>query len=223
MQRFASTVGMWLFGTFWATIFSTCTPCVADSLYLETGPTWRAIGPAGTTLGSNINSVGLSWEAGNVGWNSNTAYDDSNTAGWTSPNLVHTDVDTNAIWLGQGNSASPSPVYFRHEFQIQGIPTAGSMYVGVDDDAQVWINGVQVFNDTNGLVTIVNGIDVSSSLVQGTNLIAIKGYNRQGDATMIATLNIAYSSVPEPNTAILAAFGLAGMVGIGWRRASRPL
>lgn len=192
--------------------------CQGASFNITTDATnWRAIGPAGTTLGSNIGSVGLAWESTNVGWNTSVAYDDSNAAGWTNPNLVHTDVSTNNIWPGDGHSGSPSPAYFRREFNIGGIPSAGSLDVNVDDDAQVWLNGVLVYSDSNGIATVTNGIDVSSKLISGNNLLAIKAYNRQGDAGLISTIHVTYT-VPEPSTIALLFSGAIGAIFLVRRR-----
>ena len=166
---------------------------------------WRAIGPSGTTLGSNITLVGLSWEAANPGWNSSLLFDDTASAGWSNASSVH--LDPMNIWLGLGDGSSPSPVYFRREFTLGGSPTAGILDVNVDDDTLVWINGTLVHSDSNGLATVVTGIDVGAYLTSGDNLIAIKGYNRQGAAGLISTLHVRFTPVPEPSSVVLAAFG----------------
>ncbi len=191
---------------------------VATSVYVNTS--WRTIGPVGDLTGGGINNVGLAWEAANPGWNSALMFDDSNSAGWSNAiEVVHPNPPFLRYWFDGTETVGSSPVYFRKEFEIEGDPISGLFSFTVDDDAQIYVNGVQVVNDSNGLATTVSGLDVLPYLTTGLNLIAVKAQDQQGGQGFAGNLQLV-SNVPEPSGIVLAGLGIAAMALVQRRRHS---
>lgn len=196
---------------------------------------WRAIAPVGNLEGQPIAAVGLTWEAAHVGWNTSITFDDSDAAGWHAP--VVRDVTrygsnaTNAIWAdGPQNGAGPTPGYIRKTFtldtDIASAHFGGGSFPdainGIDDDAQIYLNGVLVFDDQNGLSGVIPFTDVTAYLHAGENLLAVKAHDTFGADEHFA-LALEIQPVPEPNTALLVALGLAALSSLSTRRkASAP-
>jgi len=203
----------------------------ADTLNVSADTTWRAIGPLGELNGPpGINGVGGAWEAAHPGWNNSTAFDDSDAAGWTNVVAVtHPNPPITRYWVDGTDTVGASPAYFRKEFFLGGTPTAGSFYFGVDDDAQLYLNGTKLIDDSNGLATDFFGINALPHLVPGLNLIAIKAYDQQGAQAYLFDMNITFTpgpvvdppGVPEPSTIAMASLGLAGLGLLAWRRRRR--
>lgn len=186
---------------------------------------WQAITPASSfnnscyPCTSSINSVGLDWEAVNVGWNSSASYDSS---AWSSYSG------------GWGNTTGRTPFYARTLFTI-GTPNAGSLTIWADDDVHVWLNGTRIINDTDftagtGYITV----NLLPHLTVGTNVLAFKAHNSAGggvganfygsiDAQAPAPqlLQAATTQVPEPAGLLLVGLGLAAAAAAG-RRGARP-
>ncbi len=191
---------------------------LATSVYVNTS--WRTIGPVGDLTGGGINNVGLAWEAANPGWNSALMFDDSNSAGWSNAiEVVHPNPPFLRYWFDGTETVGSSPVYFRKEFEIEGDPISGLFSFTVDDDAQIYVNGVQVVNDSNGLATTVSGLDLLPYLTTGLNLIAVKAQDQQGGQGFAGNLQLV-SNVPEPSGIVLAGLGVAAMALIHRRRHS---
>lgn len=182
---------------------------------------WRSIAPVGDLAGQSIDSVGLAWEAAHVGWNTSLTFDDSDAAGWHLP--VARDVTgyggitMNTIWAGDPQTPGDTPAYFRNIFSLDFEP--GSAHFGgqvfpdfsneVDDDAQIYINGVLVYDDDDFESLFFPFTDVTAHLVLGQNLIAVKAQDSVGlDEHFSMKLEIL--PIPEPGPALLMALGLAG-------------
>jgi hypothetical protein len=188
----------------------------AETFVVPTDTSWRAIGPVGSQEFQNITTVGLAWEGVNVGWNNSLAFDDSDSAGWGDAIFNGHSNIPNGIWPSGDSFTGPTPAYFRKKITINGPPTLGSVDFIVDDDVQIYVNGDLVFNDTNGLANLENGINFTSSLTQGVNLIALKVHDQQGTEGFGGTFQISF--VPEPSALGLAAFGFLAFAAWGWRR-----
>jgi len=144
---------------------------------IETDPSWRAIGPVGQLEGVPINDVGLEWERVNRGWNSELAFDDSDAAGWR--NAILNDGEPTHIWVDGDGFGGSSPAYFRKTIDLSPAESAW-LHGGVDDDMQVYINGILILDDHDGSATGIPPINVTPFLHTGTNLIAVKAHDSFG-------------------------------------------
>jgi hypothetical protein len=187
------------------------------ALTVPVNTTWRSIGPVGDLTGQGINNVGLAWEAANVGWNTSLAFDDSDGAGWANAiEVVHPNPPFLRYWFDGNETVGSSPVYFRKVFNLSGAPISGLLNFSVDDDAQVYVNGGLVLNDSNSLATTVNNLNVAPYLHSGFNLIAVKAQDQQGAQGIAGSLNI--TIVPEPSSFVLAGIALVTVCVLGLRR-----
>ena len=74
---------------------------------------------------------------------------------------------------------------FRREFQLNGTPETGTIYVAVDDYAEVYVNDMfvgTVGSNTNNVAAVaaqmtLTEFDISSFLMTGANRIEVRAYN----------------------------------------------
>jgi hypothetical protein len=113
-----------------------------------------------------------------AGWNTNALFDTTADSGWILATVSAVlDCGTqDCIWYDEYNSATQVS-YFRKTFNISDPVASASLFGGIDDDADIWVNGTQVVNDHNGQATGYGPIDIASYLVQGENLIAVWGWD----------------------------------------------
>ena len=163
-------------------------------------------------------------------WNSAVAFD---TSTWQAATELY-DVGfylgptytAQGIWSSGGQfSTIETSLWARQVFHLDALPTSASLNAGFDDDADLWINGVQVISDHNGIANNVDVADLLPYLTLGDNLVAyaatdnwpVYGYNHsswvQIDGQMAA-------AVPEPETYALMLAGLAA-IGFTLRQRSR--
>ncbi|MHC4561016.1 MAG: hypothetical protein ACYS80_27350, partial [Planctomycetota bacterium] len=124
-----------------------------------------------------ITEVGHYWETRNPGWNSSLTFDDSDAAGWK---YCINNRELPYIWVDGPYIDGSSPSYYRKVFYLSGTPASGLLSFGCDDDAIIYINGQLAVSDTDGYSTDMEGIDVTSLLVPGMNLIAVKAHDSWG-------------------------------------------
>lgn len=186
--------------------------------FVVTDSSWRSIGPLGNLEGTPIGLVGESFENDNIGWNTRIYFDDSawgDSVSYAGSILGH---GAHVTWSDGNFSTGPTPSYFRHVFPIDGTPVSGVLDWAADDDLFSYINGILVASDTDRYATTRYDIDVTSCLVPGENLIAIKAHDSFGGGENIqAALEIQTLPVPEPETYALMLAGL-GLVGFAVRR-----
>jgi hypothetical protein len=208
--------------------FSTAATTILTSADPADG--WRVIAPVGNLEGLPITAVGLDWEAANGGWNSSSAYDDSDAAGWHTP--VARDESAYGATLGNNVWADEegmglTPAYFRKLFFLPVLPTAawfGSNIPNdfsnvVDDDVQIYINGALVFDDTDGQATFYPVIDILGYLQLGDNLIAMKAHDSfTGNEHVSFALQAV--DVPEPG-GLLLVLSAVGALCLSRRRFGR--
>ena len=154
-----------------------------------------------------------------AGWNTSAAF---NSASWQAATVLY-DVSTylgpsysaKAIWSSGGQfSTSETTIWARQLWNLAALPTSATMIAGFDDDADLWINGIQVISDHNGIANNVGPIDLLPYLSLGANLIAftvsdnypVYGYNH---AAWVQIDGQRGAAVPEPATPALMLAGLA--------------
>jgi hypothetical protein len=124
------------------------------------------------TLTINTDS---SWLATNTlpaaTWNTDPSF---NTTGWinASVNIPACGSGADCIWY-DGQFSATRFVWLRKTFTISNPVAAAVLVGGIDDDADIYVNGTRVFNDHNGSSQAFGPINVAPFLVQGVNLIAV--------------------------------------------------
>lgn len=186
------------------------------------GNGWVAILPPGATTnncypcsdpisGPNQDPTIAPFEANNVGWNSNPAY---NASAW-SP--------YSGSWI---DGSGTNPFFARDVVDIPGTPTSGSFTMLVDDDSLVWVNGTLVpgLIDESGGTGPAQTANILPYLVSGENVIAFLADNAAGGGFGVhdAYGEIDYTSAPEPGSLTLAGLGMAAVLW-GARRRVRAL
>ena len=165
--------------------------------------------------------------AGN--WNSAVGFD---TSTWEAATVLYEvgdylgpDYTAQGIWSSGGQfSDTETSFWARRVFHLDTLPTSASMNAGFDDDADLWINGVQVISDHNGIANNVSVAALLPYLTLGDNLVAftatdnytVYGFNHSGWVQIDGQV----AAVPEPETYALM---LAGLMAVGFtlRRRSR--
>lgn len=119
------------------------------------------------------------------------------------------------LWV-DGVGEGPS-IFFKTSFGLSAVPSS-HLWVYVDDDVLLTVNGVTVINDTNTVSSQADNIDITSLLHTGTNTIDAKvsSYYCCG-RTFNLTSDVVATPVPEPQGYALLLAGL-GVVGCWARR-----
>ncbi len=90
--------------------------------------------------------------------------------------------------------------YFRKSFHL-GTPEHGEVQIGCDDRYELYVNGRLVGSGKNWKVLDV--YDITSDLISGTNVIAVKAVNEEQGSAGLA-VRVAVKSEVEPTSAIPA-------------------
>lgn len=185
-----------------------------------------ASGPAAAAVLAKTDST---WkitptDPGATPWNTNPAFDDS---AWQDATVLAAPTPpsvANPIWSSTGQYGNETVVWARRVFTMTGTPSSALLSYGCDDDCSIWVNGVQVVNDNNGMA---NGgtVDVLAQLQEGTNLVAfIANDNTNFGLNHGASVQID-ADLPEPvpamNTWTLALSAALLLAAAGFARRRR--
>ena len=192
-----------------------------------------AVGVVSTANASTLTiNTDASWLATNVaptaGWNTNLLFD---TTGWinafvfdTQPDPCYVSAGASCIWY-DGQFSATRYVWLRQTFTISDPISVAFLTGGVDDDADIYVNGTLVYSDHNGFAegNLSNPLDLTAFLVQGVNLIAVAAEDNipvwGRNHTFVASLQIqTATAVPEPASLLLFASGLAALAFLRRRR-----
>lgn len=192
-----------------------------------------ALAPAqAETLAQTDASWQVTAAAPGAGWNTSAAF---NSASWQAATLLY-DVSTylgpsysaKAIWSSGGQfSTTETTIWARQVWNLAALPSSAAMVAGFDDDADLWINGIQIISDHNGIANNVGPVDLLPYLSLGDNLIAftvsdnfpVYGYNH---AAWVQIDGQRGGAVPEPATPALMLAGLAA-TAIAVRRRKKKI
>lgn len=174
------------------------------------------------------------------GWNTNAGFNDS---GW-QPATILNDLYAilgrpffaKSIWTSGGQfSTTETTIWGRRVISLAQVPSQAWMELGADDDIDLYINGVLVVNDSNGVANNASR-DIRPYLVPGNNLFAfvvrdnftVFGYNHgvwlQVRSNVGGPIGPAIASVPMPAWALAAlAAALATIVFLRGRVGRRSL
>lgn len=170
-----------------------------------------------------------SWLATNAApsatWNTAPAFD---TSTWINANVV---VPTclpgiDCIWY-DGQFSATGNAWLRKTFSLTDPVVSAFLTGGVDDDADIFINGIQVLNDHNGTAGNFGPLDVTSLLVSGVNLIAVNAidnipvFGQNHAFAALLSIDTKSNTVPLPGVLSLFLIGLGGLAVT--RRSRRPV
>lgn len=149
-------------------------------------------------------------------WNTDPSFD---TTGWINATVQLRPECTVApcIWY-DGQFSSTQFVWLRRVFTLSDPVSAAFLVGGVDDDADIYLNGALVFSDHDGFATAFGPLDIAALLVPGINLIAVAASDNfpvfgQNHA-FAASLQIQTRTpnrIPEPPSLVLLGVGLAAL------------
>jgi hypothetical protein len=138
---------------------------------------------AATTFETDATWLVASSDPGS-GW-TDTAFDDSAFASATviSATSLLDGEPADRIWAETVTGAdpeTPDTVWLRKSLTLDGRPASASLDLDVNDDMEVFINGVAVLTDTDLTATTRLNLDVAGQLRGGENVIAVKASNTPG-------------------------------------------
>jgi hypothetical protein len=181
-----------------------------------------ALGTASTASAASLTiNTDTSWLAFNLPpptpeWLFDPAFD---TTGWTNAFVSTVTLPApcfngaDCIWYDDQQSTTQA-VWLRKTFTISGTVVSAFLEGGVDDDADIYVNGTLVYSVHDGSAGNFGPIYVAPYLVQGVNLIAVAADDNfffGQNHLFTAQLQI-QTQVPEPTSLALIACALASLV-----------
>ncbi len=164
-----------------------------------------------------------SFDSEQTGWNT-VGFDDSSwrnafenyaTTGEPFPGAK-------VIWDFAGTNPSgtdgPITAYFRKTVNLGSTVNSATLDFQVDDEVDVFVNGVLAFRDRSNGATTQTGVTIDASLFNsGDNLIAIFAFDGgitpfpRGGENLAFSLNLDLAPVPEPSNVVLLVLGIVGV------------
>ncbi|BCM91270.1 hypothetical protein IAD21_03136 [Abditibacteriota bacterium] len=90
-------------------------------------------------------------------------------------------------WIWAPEVSDGQNIWLQKTFNLAEKPKRGTLYIGADDEAQVFVNGDEV-NTTKGW-NDTTPLDVTSLLKTGENVISVRAHNGTGPASFVARLD----------------------------------
>ena len=122
---------------------------------------------------------------------------------------------TTAKWIWTSDSFNDDIAYFRKEINIDGIPTSAWVNITVDNQYDLYVNGVWRARDLNWWTVERYPVNLNP----GKNIIAVKGVDTGNPAALLADVKINYIPttpppplLPELPTIALMGFGILGLI-----------
>jgi hypothetical protein len=148
------------------------------------------------------------------GWNTDLAF---STSEWVNAVTVNS---MNYIWHPNQNYSWGQQIWFR---QIIDIPVSfgtATLKASEDDDAQVYVNGHMVVNDTNGIATDNPTVSIEGYLNPGQNLVAVVARDTYCCGRgFYARINV--TPVPLPESYLMMTMGLGFLCATMYRRKTK--
>lgn len=181
--------------------------CVLATASITSSAAVVGVGTDATWLATN--------SAPAAGWNTNASF---NTSTWVNAtvNIPSCQTASDCIWF-DGQFSATADAWFRKTFSLTDPVSSAFLSGGVDDDADIFINGTQVFNNHDGFAGNFGPFDVTSLLIVGTNLIAVHAtdniaqFGQNHTYVSLLTVNTRVASVPVPGVLSLVLIGLVGL------------
>lgn len=108
-----------------------------------------------------------------------------------------------ASWIWHASDENPDsvtePRFFRYIFTLAGGWESASLDMSIDNDGTAFLNGERIAASRDWQRPAFS--DVTTSLKQGRNVLAIRAMNRGGSAGVMARLNVQRPNGPNPNVA----------------------
>jgi len=179
-----------------------------------------ALGSASTANAAPVTiNTDSSWLATNAlpdfPWLFDPSFD---TTGWinASVNIPACGNGADCIWY-DGQFSATHFAWLRKTFTISDPVVSAVLNGGIDDDVDVYLNGVLVFSDHDGTANAFGPVDVTSLLTPGVNLIAVAAEDNfmifGNNHDFVASLQVE-TSVPEATSLALLASGFAVLAAL---------